>query len=185
VIRVTECGEENGNHTRIAYNACITLNTFTHLSNHSVPCVLQQRQHGGLPCCVQTRHGMAVADTVQRLCRSRYRLHRPRGLQTASMMFTRAEQQHADPRIAWRTALKSLQIIPHAVANRSMPKEKLHGLASQAEVDCGRAEISASAGVDDTSSRQHLQRALEQAHSAQNTSWVSPDTAATVRCLRS
>jgi hypothetical protein len=128
---------------------------------------------------------MAVADAVKCLCRSQYRLHRPRGLQTASMMFTRAEQQHADPRIAWRTALKSLQIIPHAVANRSMPKEELHCLASQAEVDCSRAEVPASAGLDYTSSQQHLQRALKQAHSGQNTSRVSADTACTVRCLDS
>lgn len=61
-----------------------------------------------------------------------------------------ATQQDAASAAAWGVAIKSLQVIPHAVASRSLPKEKLHWLTSQAEVDCSRAELPALAGVADS-----------------------------------
>lgn len=41
----------------------------------------------------------------------------------------------------WPTALRVLHGIPAAVADKSMPLKDLHYMASQAEVDCGRASM--------------------------------------------
>lgn len=82
---------------------------------------------------------------------------------------------------AWRTALESLLLIPHAVADRSLPKEHLHFLASQAEVDCTGAELPA---ADEASimaalrSQQRMQVALGQAIEQGKQPWrVSAETA--------
>lgn len=47
-----------------------------------------------------------------------------------------AAAEHATLRAKWMVALKSLQAIPRAAADRSLPKKALHFMASQAEVDC-------------------------------------------------
>jgi hypothetical protein len=59
-----------------------------------------------------------------------------------------AGQQHAGPSAAWRTALKSLQVIPQAAADKSLPKEGLYFLASQAEVDITLALYPAAGAFD-------------------------------------
>jgi hypothetical protein len=80
-----------------------------------------------------------------------------------------AQQQDAASSTAWRTALESLLVIPRAVADRSLPKEHLHFLASQAEVDCTGAEFPAASEASMLSAMlcgqqmQQMQLALGQA----------------------
>jgi hypothetical protein len=86
-----------------------------------------------------------------------------------------ASQQDAATSAAWRTALKSLQIIPLAVAKRSLPKEDLHYLASQAEVDCTRAQLPGIANYSsgDKLSLEQLQLVMEQAQQPWLVSYLS------------
>lgn len=66
------------------------------------------------------------------------------------------------PALHGGTALKSLHVIPQAAADKSLPKEGLYFLASQAEVDITLALYPA-AGACDLTPQQQLQLALEQA----------------------
>jgi hypothetical protein len=89
------------------------------------------------------------------------------------------EQQDAATSAAWRAALKTLQLIPLAVADRSVPQDQLYWLTSQAGVDCTRAELPA-ARADDLTSPQQLQLAAEQ---TQQMGRVSTGTGHSSRCV--
>jgi hypothetical protein len=52
-----------------------------------------------------------------------------------------AAAQHAAISAKWLVALQTLQAIPGAARDRSLPKKDLYWLGSQAEVDCTGAEF--------------------------------------------